>query len=71
MVDPSHAAGKRDLVAPMALASKAIGAHGIMVEIHPDPESALSDGPQSLHFDQFEALMGALGVPRVRPQDSV
>ncbi len=71
VVDPSHAAGKRDLVAPMALASKAIGAHGIMVEIHPDPESALSDGPQSLHFDQFEALMGALGVPRVRPQDSV
>ena len=45
IVDPSHAAGDRDLVAPLALAAQAIGAHGIMVEIHPDPDNALSDGP--------------------------
>ena len=64
VVDPSHAAGTRDLVSPMALAAQAIGAHGIMVEIHPDPEQALSDGPQSLYLDQFEALTAALGIPR-------
>ncbi len=63
VVDPSHAAGKRDLVPPLALAAEAIGAHGIMVEIHPDPDTALSDGPQSLHLDQFEELMVALGIP--------
>ncbi len=62
IVDPSHAAGERDLVAPLALAAQAIGAHGIMVEIHPDPETALSDGPQSLRFDQYRDLMGALGI---------
>ncbi len=54
--DPSHATGKRKLVAPMALASVIVGAHGTMVEIHPDPEHALSDGPQSLHFREFERL---------------
>jgi chorismate mutase/prephenate dehydratase len=63
VVDPSHAAGSRDLVPPLALAAEAVGAHGIMVEIHPDPDTALSDGPQSLHFDQFEELMVALGIP--------
>jgi chorismate mutase/prephenate dehydratase len=63
VVDPSHAAGKRELVPPLALAAEAIGAHGIMVEIHPDPDTALSDGPQSLHLDQFEELMVALGIP--------
>jgi 3-deoxy-7-phosphoheptulonate synthase len=61
IVDPSHAAGDRDLVAPLALAAQAIGADGIMVEIHPNPEEALSDGPQSLRLDQFENLMAALG----------
>jgi 3-deoxy-D-arabino-heptulosonate 7-phosphate (DAHP) synthase len=45
------------------LAAEAVGAHGIMVEIHPDPDTALSDGPQSLHLDQFEELMVALGIP--------
>lgn len=54
--DPSHATGKRDLVPPMALASLVAGAHGLMVEVHPDPEHALSDGPQSLHFKEFERL---------------
>ena len=54
--DPSHATGKRNLVAPMALASIIAGAQGVMVEVHPDPEHALSDGPQSLHFREFEKL---------------
>ena len=67
VVDPSHAAGDRDLVAPLALAAQAVGAHGVMVEIHPEPEKALSDGPQSLRLEQFEALMRALGVAPRRP----
>jgi chorismate mutase/prephenate dehydratase len=57
MVDPSHAAGRRDLVIPLALAAHAVGPHGIIVEIHPEPEKALSDGPQSLHFFEFSDLM--------------
>jgi chorismate mutase / prephenate dehydratase len=60
IVDPSHAAGERDLVPPLALASKAVGAHGIIVEFHPDPEKALSDGPQALRFPQFAQLMSEL-----------
>ena len=64
IVDPSHAAGDRSLVGPLAHAAAAIGAHGIMVEIHPDPDNALSDGPQSLRLDQFERLMESLGVQR-------
>ncbi len=54
--DPSHATGKRNLVSHMALASVVVGAHGVMVEVHPDPDHALSDGPQSLHFKEFEKL---------------
>jgi 3-deoxy-7-phosphoheptulonate synthase len=60
LVDPSHAAGDRELVAPLAMASAAIGAHGLMVEIHPDPASALSDGPQALTLEGFDDLMQAL-----------
>src|SRR5262245_39378169 len=60
IVDPSHAAGARRLVPPLALAAKAVGAHGLMVEIHPEPEKALSDGPQALRFSQFEAMMEGL-----------
>lgn len=56
-IDPSHAAGVRDLVIPLALAAKAVGADGIIVEFHPEPEKALSDGPQALRFPQFEKLM--------------
>ena len=56
--DPSHATGKRALVTPTALASVVVGAHGAMVEVHPDPEHALSDGAQSLHFREFEKLLG-------------
>lgn len=58
--DPSHATGRRDLVLPMALASVVVGAHGVMVEVHPDPEHALSDGPQSLHFNEFERLLAQI-----------
>jgi 3-deoxy-7-phosphoheptulonate synthase len=58
--DPSHATGKRKLVSPMALASIMAGAQGVMVEIHPEPERALSDGPQSLHFKEFEKLQAQI-----------
>ncbi len=58
MVDPSHATGKRSLVPPMAKAALVAGAHGVLVEVHPEPEKALSDGPQSLTFPGFEKLMG-------------
>jgi chorismate mutase/prephenate dehydratase len=60
IVDPSHAVGVSRFIPPMARAALASGAHGIMVEIHPDPKTALSDGPQALTFDVFEALMRSL-----------
>jgi 3-deoxy-7-phosphoheptulonate synthase len=56
-VDPSHAAGRRDLVESMSLAAIAAGAHGVMVEVHYCPEKALCDGPQALLPDQFAGLM--------------
>jgi len=58
--DPSHAVGTWRWVAPMAEASLASGAHGVMVEIHPDPDHALSDGPQSLRFERFAEMMRRL-----------
>lgn len=57
MVDPSHAAGIRGLVAPLARAALAVGADGLMIETHNDPARALSDGAQSLYLDQFGQLM--------------
>ncbi|NLW47666.1 MAG: 3-deoxy-7-phosphoheptulonate synthase [Firmicutes bacterium] len=57
LADPSHGTGKRHLVAPLSKAAVAAGADGLLIEVHPDPESALSDGPQSLNFDAFEALL--------------
>lgn len=60
IVDPSHATGVRDYVAPLAKAAVAAGADGLMVEVHNDPAHALSDGPQSLTFEQFDALTGEL-----------
>lgn len=62
LVDPSHGTGKRELVTPMALAAAAAGADGVMVEVHFDPPSALSDGPQSLYPEQMLALGRQLGV---------
>jgi 3-deoxy-7-phosphoheptulonate synthase len=70
MVDPSHAVGKRHLVAPMARAAIAAGADAVMIDVHPDPEQALCDGPQALTPDEMlllgrelEALAAALGRP--------
>jgi chorismate mutase / prephenate dehydratase len=60
IVDPSHAAGERYLVPPLSRAAKAIGSHGLIVEFHPEPEKALSDGPQALYFDQFREFMKEL-----------
>jgi 3-deoxy-7-phosphoheptulonate synthase len=60
VVDPSHATGARSLVAPMARAAVAAGADGVLVEIHPDPESAWSDGAQSLSLPQFQELSASL-----------
>ncbi len=57
IVDPSHATGIREKVPPMALAGVAAGADGLLIEAHPDPEKALSDGPQSLFPEQLEKLM--------------
>jgi len=57
VVDPSHGTGKWDLVAPMAKAAVAAGADGLMIEVHPHPDEALSDGPQSLKPDTFAELM--------------
>ena len=57
IVDPSHATGKRSLVNPLAKASVAVGADGLMAEVHPKPEEAWSDGPQSLRLEEFTQLM--------------
>ncbi len=56
IVDPSHAAGRREWVAPLARAARAVGAHGVMIEIHPEPDRARSDGRQSLDLTEFQAL---------------
>jgi 3-deoxy-7-phosphoheptulonate synthase len=60
LVDPSHGTGRRDYVPPMALAALAAGADGLLVEVHPDPDHAQSDGAQSLNFDGFERLLESL-----------
>jgi 3-deoxy-7-phosphoheptulonate synthase len=61
IVDPSHAAGRRELVAPLSLAAAAAGADGLLVEVHPRPEEAICDGPQALRTDELAAY-----VERVR-----
>ena len=62
IADPSHGTGLRAKVIPMARASVAAGADGLMIEVHPDPERALSDGAQSLYPEQFEELMEQIAV---------
>ncbi len=57
VIDPSHAAGRRDQVVPLARASAAVGIHGLLVEVHNNPDKALSDGPQSLYPEQFAQMM--------------
>ncbi len=60
LVDPSHGTGRRDYVPPMACAALAAGAHGLLIEVHPDPDHALSDGAQTLDFARFERLIAQL-----------
>ncbi len=60
VLDPAHSSGKRSLITPLARASVAVGADGMMVEVHPDPEQAWSDGPQSLTFEEFRAMMAEI-----------
>jgi 3-deoxy-7-phosphoheptulonate synthase len=60
LVDPSHGTGRRDKVGPMSRGAVAVGADGLLVEVHHDPDTALSDGPQSITPEMFESLMGEL-----------
>jgi 3-deoxy-7-phosphoheptulonate synthase len=60
IVDPSHAAGRRDLVMPLSLAAAAVGADGIIVEVHPNPDEAICDGPQALRAEDFAAYTRAV-----------
>jgi 3-deoxy-7-phosphoheptulonate synthase len=60
IVDPSHAAGRQSLVPALCRAAVAVGADGVIVEVHPCPEKAMSDGAQSLNFPQFRAMMKEL-----------
>jgi 3-deoxy-7-phosphoheptulonate synthase len=66
IVDPSHATGKRSLIGAAARAALAIGANGVIVEVHPEPDKALSDGEQSLTFHGFAEMMNGLTQP-LRP----
>ena len=63
IVDPSHATGKRSLIAATAKAAIAVGSDGVIVEVHPDPDTAWSDGAQSLTFGLFEEMMGEIARP--------
>ena len=60
IVDPSHAAGRRELVLPLSLAAAAVGADGIIVEVHPNPDEAICDGPQALRADDFAEYAAAV-----------
>jgi chorismate mutase-like protein len=66
IVDPSHASGGAGRVPPLALAAQGVGADGLVVEVHPDPLAARSDGPLQLNAGEFAALMFRLGVNRMR-----
>lgn len=66
VADPSHGTGKQSLIGAVSRAAIAVGADGIIVEVHPCPERALSDGPQSLDLSQFEKVMKGLSAP-LRP----
>jgi 3-deoxy-7-phosphoheptulonate synthase len=60
IVDPSHGTGKWRMVKPMAMAAVAAGADGLMIEVHPDPSKALSDGPQSLTPENYQEVMNSV-----------
>jgi 3-deoxy-7-phosphoheptulonate synthase len=70
IVDPSHGTGRRDLIAPVSRAAVAVGADGLLIEVHPTPDSALSDGAQSITPASFAELMCELAalVPVARRQ---
>lgn len=68
IVDPSHAAGDRDLVIPLARGGLAVGADGLMVEVHPHPEDAFVDGAQSLTLDMFSGLMDSIESGEILPR---
>jgi 3-deoxy-7-phosphoheptulonate synthase len=63
IADPSHGTGKQSLIAAVSRAAVAVGADGLIIEVHPCPERALSDGPQSLDFAAFEKVMRGLCDP--------
>jgi 3-deoxy-7-phosphoheptulonate synthase len=74
IVDPCHAAGRRDLILPLSLAAIAAGADGLMIEVHPAPDKALSDGGQSLcldEFKQFSEKISAAGISPCRFQEKI
>jgi 3-deoxy-7-phosphoheptulonate synthase len=78
VIDPSHASGKRELVAPLARAAVAVGADGIMVDVHPNTQAALCDGPQALTTEEVGALVAdvvavarAIGRPMANPKQNV
>ena len=64
VVDPSHATGRKDLIMPLALAAQAVGADAVLVEAHPNPGAARSDGPQALSPEELKSLGLALGLKR-------
>lgn len=67
IVDPSHAAGRRDLILPLSLGALGVGADGLMIEVHPDPDKALSDGGQSLSLEQFKLYSQKIGAASQSP----
>ena len=64
IADPSHGTGRRSLIAPLSKAAIAVGADGLIIEVHPNPERALSDGPQSLDCREFQAMMRELSLQK-------
>ncbi|MTI64986.1 MAG: 3-deoxy-7-phosphoheptulonate synthase [Firmicutes bacterium] len=62
IVDPSHGTGLKELIKPMSLASLACGADGLMIEVHPDPKNALSDGEQSLNFEEYKSIVESVNI---------
>lgn len=66
IIDPSHASGASDIVAPLALAGRAAGADGLMIEVHPSPDDARTEGPHQLDRSEYLALMHALGIVSLR-----
>jgi 3-deoxy-7-phosphoheptulonate synthase len=69
LADPSHGTGMRSLISPMSKAAIAAGADGLLIEVHPCPERALSDGPQSLDLPGFQKLMEDINQPRIYADD--